>query len=219
MIPRMDITTAIGKEDIPCDRLGSKVLHCIKQPTTTTDKQLLQMLYCTSICYKYCILRATAANVVLCEHLLQILYFTSNCYKYCIVRATATNVVLYEHLLQMLYCTSICYKCCIVRAYATNIVFYEQLLQMLYCTSNCYKCCILRAFATNIVLYEQLLQMLYCTSKERDIFPPRGANLWFVITAMCLFGSSCTTSGNPILMDCTTHRINHVLYRVFSQRC
>jgi len=126
MIPRMDITTAIGKEDIPCDRLGSKVLHCIKQPTTTTDKQLLQMLYCTSICYKYCILRATAANVVLCEHLLQILYFTSNCYKYCIVRATATNVVLYEQLLQMLYFTSICYKYCIVRATATNVVLYEQ---------------------------------------------------------------------------------------------
>ena len=84
MIPRMDITSAIGKEDIPCDRLGSKVLHCIKQPTTTNDKQLLQILYFTCICSKYCILRAFATNVVFYEHLLQILYFKDICYKYCI---------------------------------------------------------------------------------------------------------------------------------------
>jgi hypothetical protein len=54
----------IGKDDIPCDRLGSKVLHCIKQLLmTTNDKQLLQILYFTNICYKCFILRTFATNV------------------------------------------------------------------------------------------------------------------------------------------------------------
>ena len=121
MIRRTDITSTIGKEDISCDRLGSKVLHCIKRLLmTTNDKQLLQILYFTNICYKCCILRTFATNN-------------------CILRAFATNVVFYKHLLQILYFTSICYKYCILPAFATNIVFYEHLLQILYFTSICYK--------------------------------------------------------------------------------